>query len=195
MTTHETENQAARAELLKAFPWESAKAGAEAATLPLLAQAVVDLLGARVRERDVLLVERDALQERLAAAEREAAVARSSVSPVLSVTPREEMVARLAGDVFCAALVPNGYLEQHSEPAQIQRAVRLARQLVEEVERTGRGKMPQKIADPEPTCPGPNCVRCSGEYCDVHLTDPCDCGTVERHASDAVTRGLRDGGK
>lgn len=105
------------------------------------------------------------------------------------------MVANLAGVVFGAFFVPDGWMEEYREPAQIQRAVRLARQLVEEVERTGRGKMPQKIADPEPTCPGPNCVRCSGEYCDVHLTDPCDCGTVERHASDAVTRGLRDGGK
>jgi hypothetical protein len=33
-------------------------------------------------------------------------------------------------------------------------------------------------------CPGPDCPSCSGEHCDVHLDDPCDCDVVERHASD-----------
>lgn len=26
-----------------------------------------------------------------------------------------------------------------------------------------------------------DCQRCSGEYCETHLLEPCDCGTAERH--------------
>lgn len=33
-------------------------------------------------------------------------------------------------------------------------------------------------------CPGPDCPSCSGEYCDIHFHDPCDCDVVARHASD-----------
>lgn len=29
-----------------------------------------------------------------------------------------------------------------------------------------------------------DCSRCSGEYCDKHITDPCDCDVLERHSSD-----------
>ena len=28
-----------------------------------------------------------------------------------------------------------------------------------------------------------NCERCTGEYCDEHITDPCDCDVVDRHSS------------
>ena len=42
--------------------------------------------------------------------------------------------------------------------------------------------------DPEPDCPGPECVRCSGEYCDIHILDPCDCDVTARHRDDIRRR-------
>jgi hypothetical protein len=26
-----------------------------------------------------------------------------------------------------------------------------------------------------------DCLRCSGAYCGVHMTEPCECDTAERH--------------
>ena len=31
------------------------------------------------------------------------------------------------------------------------------------------------------TCCDENCTRCTGEYCDQHYLDPCECDVVERH--------------
>jgi len=42
----------------------------------------------------------------------------------------------------------------------------------------------ERFVDPDPECPGQECSRCSGEYCDVHITDPCDCDVAARHAND-----------
>lgn len=28
----------------------------------------------------------------------------------------------------------------------------------------------------------PDCQRCSGEYCDTHINDPCDCDVIDRHS-------------
>lgn len=36
---------------------------------------------------------------------------------------------------------------------------------------------------PEAPCEE-GCTRCSGEYCDVHFCQSCDCDVVERHASE-----------
>ena len=36
----------------------------------------------------------------------------------------------------------------------------------------------------DPECPGPECTRCSGEYCDNHYLEACDCDSVERHSGD-----------
>lgn len=101
-----------------------------------------------------LIVERDALQERLDTAEREAAVARSSVAPVLSVTPREEIVARLAGDVFTHANmpIPAGWcpdpdFDTPKEERAIAWAVRIARGIVAEVERTENTNTPTAAED------------------------------------------------
>lgn len=33
----------------------------------------------------------------------------------------------------------------------------------------------------EPVCPGPDCARCSREYCEEHLLEPCDCDVINRH--------------
>jgi|SRR5581483_352871 len=33
-----------------------------------------------------------------------------------------------------------------------------------------------------------DCTRCSGEYCETHITDPCDCDCEERHR-DPASRG------
>lgn len=33
-------------------------------------------------------------------------------------------------------------------------------------------------------CPE-GCTRCSGEYCERHFDQPCDCDVVERHSSPA----------
>lgn len=35
--------------------------------------------------------------------------------------------------------------------------------------------------DPQPECPGPDCQMCSGEYCERHFNDPCECDTAQRH--------------
>lgn len=44
------------------------------------------------------------------------------------------------------------------------------------------GTEPRKpVIDPEPECPGPDCVRCSGEYCERHITEPCGCDVIARH--------------
>lgn len=33
----------------------------------------------------------------------------------------------------------------------------------------------------EKECPGPDCQMCSGEYCEIHMGDPCDCDVIDRH--------------
>jgi len=58
------------------------------------------------------------------------------------------------------------------------------RALLVEAPPVGVSPQPERFVDPEPECPGPECSRCSGEYCDVHITDPCDCDVAERHAND-----------
>lgn len=35
-------------------------------------------------------------------------------------------------------------------------------------------------AAPDRECPR-DCQRCSGEYCDTHFTDPCECDVIQRH--------------
>lgn len=35
-----------------------------------------------------------------------------------------------------------------------------------------------------PTTGEEECARCSGEYCDVHGTEPCNCDTAERHRTE-----------
>lgn len=30
-------------------------------------------------------------------------------------------------------------------------------------------------------CPGPNCPECSGERCNIHQFDPCECDSARRH--------------
>ncbi len=32
-----------------------------------------------------------------------------------------------------------------------------------------------------PSCPGPGCSRCSGEFCETHGVDPCGCDCIDRH--------------
>lgn len=39
----------------------------------------------------------------------------------------------------------------------------------------------ERRAEHEPACPGPECIRCSGEYCDEHLHQPCACDAIDRH--------------
>lgn len=33
----------------------------------------------------------------------------------------------------------------------------------------------------EPCC-DEDCLRCNGEYCDIHITEPCECDVCERHS-------------
>jgi hypothetical protein len=43
-----------------------------------------------------------------------------------------------------------------------------------------------KDADAPEEC-GKDCTRCSGEYCNIHFDQPCDCDVVERHRQSAAT--------
>ena len=38
----------------------------------------------------------------------------------------------------------------------------------------------------EPCSGSQDCGRCSGEFCGIHGTSPCDCDTAERHADDIM---------
>lgn len=38
-----------------------------------------------------------------------------------------------------------------------------------------------ELAGDMPVCPGPECHMCSGEYCSVHMNEPCDCDVLARH--------------
>jgi hypothetical protein len=43
--------------------------------------------------------------------------------------------------------------------------------------------MPNEIEESDecPTTGEEDCGRCSGAYCGIHITDPCDCDVLDRH--------------
>jgi hypothetical protein len=42
----------------------------------------------------------------------------------------------------------------------------------------------EKYGEPsldEPVCPGPDCTKCNGEFCEQHGVEPCNCDVLDRH--------------
>lgn len=37
-------------------------------------------------------------------------------------------------------------------------------------------------------CPGPFCPECSGEHCNIHGHDPCNCDVLSRHDTSLPSR-------
>jgi len=35
--------------------------------------------------------------------------------------------------------------------------------------------------DEHPNCPSQDCSKCTGEFCETHGANPCDCDVLDRH--------------
>ena len=50
--------------------------------------------------------------------------------------------------------------------------------------RTAPGELPSRDSDRCPETGQADCQRCSGEFCEQHGTQPCECDVAERHQPD-----------
>jgi hypothetical protein len=87
----------------------------------------------------------------------------------------EQVVGTLYAHERCIGLVENRItIDQWPEKSPVRKAIMEHNARIEAAEK-GEAKSKQ------PECPGPDCQKCSGGYCETHFNQPCECDVVDRH--------------